>query len=271
MRRSEIEDVAYRWNPWFLGLLAIVTGAAGNQATHGVGDDDDLFDWCGPDRDHRREQVGQTLSVVGDVKTGVVAQVQRRVAGGGETRAVGDGRVLVVLIGVKLPGVLRFTQSVEEHCQLWRGLGVDGLQPVTSDPDVAATGTQSHPDRQGAVGVAQLVADGGVESGDRQIRSFLRCGRQSGDLRRHSADQPAGGQKRSPDTTVRGAGNGVVSGADRGTPGHRSGRSKEVGRYAMVGLFDVRHRTRHGPSSRLTENLSLLWCHRWHPPDSDGL
>ena len=44
MRRSEIEDVAYRRNPWFLGSLAVVTGAAGNQAAHRVGDNRDLFD-----------------------------------------------------------------------------------------------------------------------------------------------------------------------------------------------------------------------------------
>ena len=42
--RSEMEGVAHRWNPWFIGLLAVVAGAAGNQATHGVGDDDDLLD-----------------------------------------------------------------------------------------------------------------------------------------------------------------------------------------------------------------------------------
>ena len=89
------------------------------------------------------------------------------------------------------PGVLRLSQSMEEHGQLRRGLGVGAFQPVTSDPDVAAVGMQSHPDRQGAVGVAQPVADLCVESGDRQVRSLPHCGGQCRDLRGHSTDEPA--------------------------------------------------------------------------------
>ena len=79
----------------------------------------------------------------------------------------------IVVVGMIPPGVLRLSQSMEEHGQLRRGRGVGGFQPVTSDPDVAAVGTQSHPDRQGAVGVAQPVADLCVESGERQVRSLL--------------------------------------------------------------------------------------------------
>ena len=173
-----------------------------------------------------------------------------------------------MLVGVALPGVLGFTQSVEEQRQLWSRVGIGGFQRVSSDPDIAAVGTRSHVDRQGAISVAQPVAESGIERGDGQIRLILRRGGTSGGLRRHSTSQPASGPDRSPDASVRRPSNAVVSSPDRGTAGQRSGCTKEAG--PMVGRFDARHHSCHGPSSGLAESLSLLWCHRQHPPGSDA-
>ena len=96
----------------------LVQRAAGDEAAHGVPDEDDVLHRHRPGVHQRAEQRVERAAVLGDVQPGVVAQVDRgqpEVAL--QLAAVGDRRVAVVPLRAVAPRVLGLGEAVQEDGQ----------------------------------------------------------------------------------------------------------------------------------------------------------
>jgi len=101
-----------------------VARAARNEATHRMTYEDQLGDRSGPGSNDIVEQRGEVLTVLGDVESGVVAQIH-----GGVTKIFSEPRTLgglgaqAMAIRVQPPRLLGFAQAMKEDRHLRRRLG----------------------------------------------------------------------------------------------------------------------------------------------------
>ena len=175
---AQVEDVAQRRYPRVAPLLCIVAGAASNQTTHRMTDQDQLGDGDGPGGGDIVEQTGEMPAVLGDVETGVVAQVDRGVPEVvGEPRTIGGLGAAAVAIGVQPPRLLGFAQAVNENRHFRGRLREGDLERVAPRCDIGSGPSDRHRDRQRAALVGKLISQGGIEYRQGQIAPGSRPGR----------------------------------------------------------------------------------------------
>src|ERR1035441_10035449 len=110
MRRSQEHESAQLPRPMVACRGAVVVGTPGHQSSHAVADDRQFLYRYRPLLEKRLDQVSKLTPIFGDVQTGVVAQIQRRVA-----ELTGQRRSMVVSFPLPLQVVQAKTVCQQEH------------------------------------------------------------------------------------------------------------------------------------------------------------
>ncbi len=114
--RADKKQLVHLSHPGMLGLFAIVERAARHHATHAVAHDANLLHSGGPFGQQLFQHVCQRAPVFRDVQTGVVAQIQGRVA-------VGCRQHFAVVMAVARPLQLIHAVAVQHDQNLARRAG----------------------------------------------------------------------------------------------------------------------------------------------------
>ena len=165
VRRAERDHMPNELGPAPPARRALVARAARDQPAHRVSDERDLVHGKRPRVDHLREQRGQRSAVFGDVKTAVVAHVQRRAAD--VAREPGAVRVVRVL-GAPLPVELRPHQAVQEDDETRARVGKGNAQRIGVRRDGLAVDPQRDRLVKLALRALEPVADEPVQRGDQR-------------------------------------------------------------------------------------------------------
>src|SRR5208282_85041 len=171
MRGAEAEDMANGPNPAVSTLLALMARASRDQPAHTVADQNDLLHGDGPCVDQFFHFRGQQRAVFRNVETGIVAEVERRVAEVlFQKRSVSRLAVAVLFFRVKPPHLLVARETMNEHGELSAGAGVCTAESRGVHGDGSTPMTKLHAGPQTVSIPFQTVAYEPVQRADGEIQ-----------------------------------------------------------------------------------------------------
>src|SRR5208283_435174 len=145
MRGAAAEDMANGTDPAVSTLLALMARASRDQPSHTVADEDDLLHSDGPRVDQLFHFLGQQRAVFRNVETGIVAEIERRVA---EVlfheRPVSRLAVAVSFFRVKPPHLLVARETMNEHGELSAGARICASESLGVQGDDSTLMTKFH-------------------------------------------------------------------------------------------------------------------------------
>lgn len=167
MRRTQAKHTADGRRPGVAAAPAVGHGGATDQSAHAVPDQHDFVDRNRPLRDEPAQQVREAAAVVRNMRAGVVAQIERAVAGFLQALAV-RARMPALRIPIELPAGLVAAQAVYEYREAWlrrRERSRQGFarqrQGQAVNLEGRTRGERTAPDREViAEGAAQGAGDG---------------------------------------------------------------------------------------------------------------
>ena len=142
--------------------LRIRPSAPSNEATHAVPEEHELVDGKRPRCDELLEHGRKRPAVRRDVKTAVVAKVERRV-----TKVACERRAVIVTAARELR--VRHARAVDQNEDLRSRIRHGRTQCIRCELDGAAGVSELHLDRERVGGLVQVVAEHAVDDGEHDI------------------------------------------------------------------------------------------------------
>jgi hypothetical protein len=262
VRRPQIEDMADMSSPGGAGFLAVVAGAADDQAAHGVTRQQDLIHRHRPGRHQAIQQASQVVTAGGYVPAGVVPHVDRGVA----EFCLQAAAVRDRLTRLPLPGVFCLGEPVDEDREPGRSVREGDRDLLSAQTDVASICPHRHADGQRGQAAAQPVTSDRVQHGERQVASRLTPGRPAAcakdrpGLPRCRPCRQAG----TPDREIDAARHTVMNKPDRRF--RQPGRGKDAARDDLVHPLDAVHQPGKQQAAKPAHRAKFCWCQR-RPPN----